>query len=61
MIKKEDKTMQKKNNEKGITILVLAITIVILVLITVPIVVNTNEIGELQSYTYFKADIDRFS
>lgn len=59
MIKKEDKTMQKKNNEKGITILVLAITIVILVLITVPIVVNTNEIGELQSYTYFKADIDR--
>lgn len=51
--------MQKKNNEKGITILILVITVIVLMLITVPVVMKTTEVSELQKYTYFKADIDR--
>lgn len=50
--------MQKRNNEKGMTLLVLVITIIILALITVPIAINTTEVSQLQQYTYFKSDID---
>ena len=50
--------MQKINNEKGITLVILVITIIVLILISVPVVVNTVEIVELQKYTNFKSDID---
>ena len=49
--------MQKINNEKGITLVILVITIIVLILISVPVVVNTVEIFELQNYTNFKSDI----
>ena len=51
--------MQKINNEKGITLLILVITIVILIIISVPVVINTTEVVEMQKYTYFKGDIDK--
>ena len=51
--------MQKINNERGITLIVLVITVIILALVSIPIIVNTTEVSELQKYTYFKGDIDK--